>query len=141
MTLDLTSLRKAIAAMDLLLQRAEDDEFMSAQDDITRNGLRAGVIQHFEFTYELCWKFIQRWVHSNVSPEDADYPRTRKELFRHAARAGLISDPVPWFRYAEARNITSHTYDEEDAAAAYKVARDFLTDAQSLLASLESNND
>lgn len=43
--------------------------------------------------YEQCWKFIQRWNSENQSPEDADIPRTRKELFRVAARLELISDP------------------------------------------------
>lgn len=109
MELDLSSLTKAIKAVDETLQRATDDKLMSQLDDVTQNAIRAGVIQHFEFTYELGWKFIQRWIRLNISPEEAE-PLTRRELFRTAARHGLIADPQPWFSYSEARNLTSHIY-------------------------------
>lgn len=110
-------------------------------NEITQTAIRAGVIQHFEFTYELCWKFIQRWIRMNKTPEDADCARTRKELFRMAARYGLIADPTPWFAYGEARNITSHTYNEETAEAVYEAALQFVADAKYLLAQLEKFND
>jgi hypothetical protein len=45
----------------------------------------------------------------------ADNPRTRKELYRIAAREGLVRDPVAWFRFGDARNVTSHIYDEDKA--------------------------
>ena len=63
--------------------------------------IRANVIQNFEFTYELCWKFIQRWLRENRFLEEASLPRTRKDLFRMAARHGLIEHPERWFDYGE----------------------------------------
>lgn len=141
MTLDLSSLEKAVIAMKQTLKLSENEDFMTAQDEITQNAIRAGVIQHFEFTYELCWKFIQRWIRENRTPEEADHPRTRKELFRMAARYGLVKDPLPWFSYGDARNITSHTYNEEDAVFVYETARKFLTDAEFLLEQLKEKND
>lgn len=63
------------------------------QIDAPSTDLRAGVIQNFEVAYEQCWKFIERWIRENRAPENADHPRSRKELFRMAARHGLISDP------------------------------------------------
>jgi Nucleotidyltransferase substrate binding protein like len=35
-------------------------------------------------------------------------------LLRHAAETGLIADVEAWFAYHAMRNITSHTYDEEN---------------------------
>jgi len=141
MSLDLESLRKAVKSFDALIAKTSDESFMSGLDDVTRFGLKAGVIQNFEFTYELCWKFLQRWIRANISPEDSDHPRTRKELFRMAARYGLIDDPVPWFGYGDARNLTSHTYSESIAEEVYMAALKFIKDAGTLLARLENAND
>jgi nucleotidyltransferase substrate binding protein (TIGR01987 family) len=102
--------------------------------------LRAGVIQNFEFTFELCWKFIQRWIILNKTPEDAE-PFTRKDLFRMAARYGLVEDPLRWFEYGDARNLASHAYDEDKARQVFETAVRFLDDARNLLDRLEKSND
>jgi len=141
MILDLESLRKALNSFEALVAKTSDGAFMSGLDDVTRFGLKAGVIQNFEFTYELCWKFLQRWIRANVSPEDSDHPRTRKDLFRMAARYGLIDDPDPWFVYGDARNLTSHTYSESIAEEVYAIALKFIKDAGVLLNRLEKAND
>ena len=141
MPLDLSSLENSLFAMNKILTRSLDHAFMDAQDEVTQNAIRAGVIQHFEIVFELCWKFIQRWIRQNRTPEDSDLPRTRKELFRMAARDGLVADPLPWFEYAEARNLTSHTYHEEQAAVVYDTAFRFIKDAEFLLMRLKEKND
>ena len=84
---------------------------------------------------------IQRWIKENKTPEDADHLRTRKDLFRMAAKYNLITNPQNWFEYGEARNITSHTYNSEKADYVYEKAQPFLNDAEYLLSQLESMND
>ena len=37
------------------------------------------------------------------------------------AQSGLITDPNRWFSFIEAKNKSSHTYDEEIAEKVYKV--------------------
>lgn len=103
--------------------------------------LRAGVIQQFEVAYEQCWKLLQRWIKENVDPEQADHPRTRKDLFRLAAQHNLIDDPLPWFSFGDARNLTSHTYDEVTAQQVFAAAQDFLPYAENLLERLSYAND
>lgn len=139
MSLELDSLRGAVEALGRSLDAAAR-AMPSAEDDL-RETLRAGVIQHFEMAYEQCWKFMQRWVSLNVSPEDGEYPRTRKELFRTAARHGLIEGPEPWFGFGEARNMSSHTYDQGHAGSVYEAARRFLPQARDFVARLEARND
>lgn len=139
MPLELESLKKAIDALRRAV-RAADENIAGLNADL-QDTVKAGVVHNFKVTYELCWKFIQRWIRNNLSPEDADFPRSRKELFRIAARSGLVSDPIPWFEFGEARNLTSHTCDAEQAAAAYEAARRFLPHAEELLARLEQRND
>lgn len=140
MSLDLTSLELALAQLKQLVARTEDVEWMAAQDAITCNAMRAGVIQHFEIVFELCWKFIQRWLVVNQTPNEAMFPRTRKDLFRMAARFGLIEDPQLWFDYSDARNIASHTYDREKAELVYQQALELVQSANYLLEQLRDRN-
>ena len=140
MALELSSLQKAVSALAGVLAKSDDREFMSHQDEVTRNAIRAGVIQHFEFTYELCWKFIKRWLEMNVSPTGIDGV-TRRELFRLAAENRLIDDVNEWMRYHEARNLTSHTYQPEIAEKVYGTCHEFARAAARLLAALEKRND
>jgi hypothetical protein len=56
--LELSRLQKAVSALASVLAKSDDAEFMNHPDEVARNAIRAGVIQHFEFTYELCWKIF-----------------------------------------------------------------------------------
>jgi nucleotidyltransferase substrate binding protein (TIGR01987 family) len=141
MKLDLSSLRKAIDSLEKTLRVAENKTLAAELDNDAKDAIRAGVIQNFEFTYELCWKFMRRWLKENADVEEAEYPRTRKELFRLAARFGLIKEPLSWFSYSDARNLTTHTYDEDKAESVYKTAVGFMEDARYLLDRLQERND
>jgi len=141
MKLDLSSLQKAVESLQKTIKVSEDKTFTDGLDENAKEAIRAGVIQNFEFTYELCWKFIRRWLKENADVEEAEYPRTRKELFRLAARFGLIKEPLSWFSYGDARNLTSHTYDEDKAETVYETAVDFIEDAKYLLERLQERND
>ena len=140
MPLELDSLKKAVAALNGVLAKSNDAELMRGLDEITRNAIKSGAIQHFEFTYELCWKFVKRWLEMNISPTAADGV-TRRELFRLAAENRLIVDVDEWMRHHDARNLTSHTYEPAVAERVYLAAHDFARDARRLLAALEARND
>jgi nucleotidyltransferase substrate binding protein (TIGR01987 family) len=141
MKLDLSSLHKAIDSLERTLKVAENKSLVAELDNDVKDAIRAGVIQNFEFTYELCWKFMRRWLKENADIEEAEHPRTRKELFRLAARFGLIKQPLAWFSYGDARNLTSHTYDENKAESVYEAAVGFVEDARYLLDKLQELND
>jgi nucleotidyltransferase substrate binding protein (TIGR01987 family) len=140
MALDLSSLENALSSLENALQVATADTMVKHNEE-TQKVIKAGVIQNFEFTYELCWKFIQRWMRENRTAEEADYPRTRKELFRMAAREGLIGDPLPWFEYSDVRNLVAHTYNQENAEKVFQTAIRFRKEAEYLLRQLEERND
>jgi nucleotidyltransferase substrate binding protein (TIGR01987 family) len=140
MALDLSSLKKALISLNNAIQVATADQ-MTKRSEKEQEVIKAGVIQNFEFTYELCWKFIQRWLRENRTAEEADYPRTRKELFRMAAREGIIPDPLPWFEYSDVRNMVAHTYNQENAEKVFQTAIKFMKDAEYLLRQLEERND
>lgn len=140
MTLDLTSITKAIDALENAVAEAHNDDFMSSLTPQQQDIIRAGVIQHFEFTYERCWKYMQRWLAENVGRTYVDGV-SRRELFRLAAEHRFITDVEAWWEYHRARNLTSHIYDEDVAAEVFQAATKFLHDAQSFLTTLKERND
>ena len=139
MALDLSSLQKAVMSLERALNVAAPDRLKEMTAD-QQEVIRAGVIQNFELAYELCWKFVKRWLETNLSPMIADGV-TRRELFRLAAENRLIDDVEQWMRYHDARNQTAHIYDLEIAQEVYETARGFVRDARKLLQALESRND
>ncbi len=116
----LTPLEKASGLLSVALQQPKTE--------FTRDA----VIQRFEYTYELCWKFILRDMIESEGSE-AVTRLNRKDLFRLAADKGLIADPLSWFSYHKARNETSHNYNETKAEETYRTAKTFAPDARDLL--------
>ena len=140
MPLHLDSRRDSIEAHDELLTASEDEARMGRLSEIERIGIRAGVVKHFEITYELSWKLMARWLNTNVGADTADGV-TKRQLFRLSAAHKLISDVDRWMRHYDARNITSQMYDREKAEQVYDAVREFTHDARRLLKALEARND
>lgn len=138
--LDLSSIQLAVVTMDRVIEKTLDDQMMREQDDLLRKMIIAGAIQHFEFTYELCWKFMKRWLENNLGSAYVDGV-SRRELFRLAAESRLIEDVERWMNFHQARNLTSHTYDEAIAQEVYKTAISFVEPAKRMLQQLEAHND
>ena len=140
MLLDLQSFRNSVTSLSNLLTVSESDGRMLRLGEVEREGIRAGVIQNFEVTYELAWKLMSRWLSENVGRTVVD-GITRRHLFRLAAEHCLIEDVDTWMSYHTARNQTSHMYNQEVAARFYAAAHGFAQDARRLLAALEERND
>jgi len=139
MILELSGLKRAVESLERAVETTASPE-AEALSERAREVLRAGVIQNFEFTYELCWKFIKRWLERNIGATYVDGV-TRRELFRRGAENALIDDVDGWMDYHHARNETSHTYNQDTAEEVFEHAKRFLGDAKALLAILEKKND
>ncbi len=68
---------------------------------------QAGVVQAFEFCFELSWKTIQKFL----SKEGIKVSSPR-ECFREAGRNELIENVRLWLDFIIIRNRTVHTYNE-----------------------------
>jgi len=136
MSLDLSSLKKAIKQLEDALDICESGIYKDLDPRIERQ-LRAGAIQAFEFTYELSWKLIKRYLEiSEASPEFSDI--SFHDLIRKAYEKGLLlNDLETWRAYRKQRGITSHTYDEYKAETVYLSIPDFLKEAKYLFSELE----
>lgn len=109
------------------------------QADISDEQIRDGLIQRFEFTYELSHKFIKRYL-EYISPmlSDIDKPSDiDKMAFSDMIRTAneihlLLGDWSDWQVYREMRNLTSHSYNEQKALQVVANIPKFLTEAQTL---------
>ena len=135
--MDLTSLEKAVASLDRTMKAVSSAK--NADKDV-REAVRAGVIQNFEFTYELCWKFMKRRLENELGSSYVDGV-ARHELFRLAAESRLISEVEKWMKYHAARNETAHTYDSGKADEIFGIASVFYADAEKFLKVLKERND
>ncbi|PPU75381.1 hypothetical protein XhhCFBP4925_21455 [Xanthomonas hortorum pv. hederae] len=138
--LDLTALRNAVSSLEDSLGVVSDSAWFDQQSKQVKNTLVAGVIQNFEFVYEIGIKMLKRQIEAeSASPEEVDETNFR-EVLRVAAEKGLIADVEAWFKYRQMRNITAHTYDHEKAKKVYQGTLDFIVDARDLLQKLETRN-
>ena len=70
-----------------------------------------GLIQSFEYTYELSWNTIKDYF--EFQGETGIYGS--RDAYRLAFRRGLIEDGETWMEMIQSRILTSHTYNEEIA--------------------------
>lgn len=135
--LDLTPLRQAMTSLEEGLEVVRNTDWFMQQDIKVRNTLIAGIVQNFEFVYEIGTKMLRRRLEMDaLNPSEVDFANFR-DLLRLAAEKGLIRDVQAWFAYRQMRNITAHTYDHQKARQVYEGTLAFMQDARALLARLE----
>ena len=79
-----------------------------------------GTIQRFEFTFELAWKTLKVFL------EDQGIQcQSPKGCLREAFRLGWIADEdeEKWLALLQARNMTSHVYNEKMALEIYQTIK------------------
>lgn len=72
---------------------------------------KEGLIQRFEYTYELAWKTLQDFLRSK-GYVDVKGPNP---VLTQAFQDGYISDEEGWRRLKKARELTAHTYNTDTA--------------------------
>lgn len=131
MPLDFSPLARAITRLDEGLVRY--------QQDVSDTQIRDGLIQRFEFTYDLAHKMLRRTLEQLAANPEAIDRMGFPELVRTGVEQGLVSGDWPeWRAYREMRNITSHTYDEAKALQVAEAIPAFLAETRGLLARLEA---
>ena len=69
---------------------------------------KEGVIQRFEYTFELAWKTLKDYLEESGL---VITPITPRQVIKEAFAAKVISDGVVWVNMLDHRNLLSHTYD------------------------------
>lgn len=140
MALELEPLRNALASLESALAVIENEAWFSVQDEAVRNTLVAGVVQNFEFVYELSVKMLRRQLELEASSQESVDGLGFRDMLRLAGERGLIRDVEAWFAYRQLRNITSHTYDHKKARDVLQGARPLAREARAVLKTLEGRH-
>jgi len=78
---------------------------------------KQGLIQSFEYTYELAWNVLKDYF--ELQGETGLHGS--RDVFRLAFRRGIIEDGETWMDMVKSRTLTTHTYNED---IANKIAAD-----------------
>jgi len=129
----LTPLQNAISRLE--------EGFARYQKDIGDTQIRDGLIQRYEFTYEVSHKMLKRYL-EKVSPNPEIYDAMP---FSDLIRSGneqdlLLSDWNKWKIFREMRAKSSHTDDEDVALEVVSVIPEFIAEAKALLQKLQQRN-
>jgi len=119
----ISPLKKALTSLRVALDQPKNE--------FTRDA----AIQRFEYSYELACKLLKRYL-STETGESVE-GLARRELYRIARDNGLITDVSRWMTFHDARNRTSHVYNEQVADEMYETSKSFLPEAESLYENLE----
>lgn len=109
--------------------------------DINDSQIRDGLIQRYEFTYEISHKILKRHLElKSPNPEVFD-SMAFSDLIRTGNEQSLLkNDWTKWKIFREMRSKSSHTYDEQIAKEVVSIIPDFIDEAKFLLAQLENKN-
>jgi nucleotidyltransferase substrate binding protein (TIGR01987 family) len=124
--IDLSPLTKAHNSLEEILIRYEKE-----YSDLA---IRDAVIQRFEYTYSLALKMIRRYLELTLDEPMAVDGMDFNTIIRKSSEIGLIlNDLEKWTDYRLARNLASHTYDENKAMEVVSIVPEFASDVDFLL--------
>ena len=133
MTLQIVSLENAVKSLKIAC-----DEFEKTQSVFVKDAC----IQRFEYTYELSDKLLKRQLEAMSSSAEIIDTMSFQQRIRHGAETGLLLNSWDvWKKYRDARNATSHAYNEEKANEIFEIIPDFYQEAKYLLEQLAKHNE
>ncbi len=131
--LDLSSLQNALLRLS--------EGYARYLLDTSDSQIRDGLIQRYEFTYEISHKMLKRHLQmTSANPQLFD-DMPFADLIRSGNEQSLLkSDWSAWKIFREMRAKTSHTYDESIANTVVTVIPDFIEEISFLCAQLQSRH-
>lgn len=125
--------QKIINFSNALRRLREGVEKLNQADDL----LRDGVIQRFEFTFELAWKSLK----ACFEEEGIMNLNSPKAVLIEAFAARLFNDDELWLQMLRDRNLTVHIYNEEQAIAiCQSIQHKYLPALEDLLQKIQGRN-
>lgn len=100
----------ALKKLEQAVKKPDDEEHM----------YRNATIQRFEFTIELFWKVLKKLL-----LREKIIVTTPRETLQKAYAINWIANEKLWLRMMDDRNLTSHTYKEENAEIIYDNIKEY----------------
>ena len=129
MSLDISPLQNALARLQ--------EGWTRYQQDVRDIQIRDGLVQRFEFTYEISHKMLKRYLEqSSASPDQFDV-MPFADLIRTANEQGLLQGNWPtWRSYREMYSKGIESYNENIALQVVGIIPAFLNETAFLAAKL-----
>jgi len=139
MSIDTTFLRRCIASLERAIQGIESYR----TDELLYDVFRAASVKEFELVLEQSGKLLRKRLATYFASNRQADRLNFKDLFRHAAKHGLIDCKAVerWLAYRDNRNDTAHDYGEDFAEATLKLLPAFVEDAKALAEMIEAAGD
>jgi len=103
--------KKALTSLKSAVELASQRELTDLE--------KQGMIQCFEFTFELAWNTLKDYLEEQGITGIIG----SKNAVRHAFNEGVIEDGDVWMDMINDRNLASHVYDEETANNLYNAIK------------------
>ena len=137
--IDLTPMANAVGTLTESLGLI--DEYGKGLPERLQLLVQRGLIQTFEYNYELAIVTMTRYLKETASDPDKHDLAVFEELIRVADEHRLILSPFArWKAFRHARNMTSHTYVEAKALAVVQLVPEFEKEVAYLLARLQEKS-
>jgi nucleotidyltransferase substrate binding protein (TIGR01987 family) len=91
------------------------DGVLRSLDDLDKDG----VIQRFEFTFELLWKTLKIYLE-----EEGIICKSPRECIKAAFKFGIIEDEPAFLDMLDDRNNTAHLYNREESEKIFNRIKD-----------------
>ena len=139
MTINTEFLRRCLDT----LERALTELKRSDPDDIAYDIYRAACVKEFEIVLEQSGKLLKKCLGAYFASNRQADRLVFKDLFRHAAKHGLIDLDTceRWLKYRDNRNDTAHNYGKDFAESTLELLPAFLADARALAEVIEEEED
>lgn len=133
------SLEKALSQLKISLDYAAT--YDCSNDPTLHAQFISAAIQSFEYSFELVFKLIKKYIIAAVTDATLINSLSYADLIRKALQLGVLKSSLKiWLEYRDARNSTSHTYDEEIANQVFEKIPEFYNEAIIVLNFLKSKN-
>lgn len=112
------ALRKLSEAIDYIEEELKNNDFEIENkevEDVLEEIIKEGLIQRFEYTYEMAWNVMKDYAIYQGNTEIGG----SRDAIRFAFSINLIENGDMWMDMIKSRIKTSHTYNEETANEIY----------------------